>query len=78
MKTFSTPWKKEGPAYIYNVSTNLRELKDVNLCGANLFFNGPFCVADLSEIDLSGATVILNGQQVSVRAYPLSDVTKNR
>lgn len=57
----STPGPSQGPVYIYHGVSNLKELKDLNLFGANLFFNGSFDIKDLQDVDLVGASVFLNG-----------------
>lgn len=68
MDVCSTPGPGQGPVYIYNGVSNLKELKEVNLSGANLFFNGSFYVADLQGVNFGGAKVFLNGQ-LQVRSF---------
>jgi hypothetical protein len=58
----SAPRPGDRPVYIYDGISDLKELKDVNLNGASLFFNGSFRVEDLREVDLVGANVFFNGQ----------------
>ena len=52
----------QRPVYIYNGVTDLRELKDISLDGASLFFNGTFCVDELRHVSLQGAHVFFNGK----------------
>lgn len=52
----------QGQVYIYNGESNLRELEEVNLNGAHIFFNGCFRVEDLQEADLLDDAVFLNGE----------------
>lgn len=53
---------EQGPVYIYNGVSNLRELKDITLGGASLYFNGSFCVDELRHVNLQGANVFFNGR----------------
>jgi hypothetical protein len=68
MTVGSTPRPGDRPVYIYNGISDLKELKEVNLNGASLFFNGSFRVEDLRGVDLVGANVFFNGQ-VHVRRF---------
>ncbi|KAF7504825.1 hypothetical protein GJ744_001691 [Endocarpon pusillum] len=52
----------QRPVYIYNGVTDLRELKDISLKGASLFFNGTFSVDGLRHVNLQGAHVFFNGK----------------
>lgn len=54
--------------YIYNGVTDLRELKDISLNGASLFFNGTFSVDGLRHVNLQGAHVFFNGK-LQVRCF---------
>lgn len=63
---------KQGPVYIYNGEANLRELKDISLNGASLFFNCSFAIDELRNLNLQGANVFFNGK-LQVRWFPLTN-----
>jgi hypothetical protein len=72
MAVRSTPGSGGRPVYIYNGVSDLKELKEVNLNGASLFFNGCFRVGDLRGVDLAGANIFFNGQLHVRRFTPTS------